>query len=665
MTNPLIQTSSKINLLNIKPEYIKEAIEFFIAKEKTAVEKLISLKNPTWENAYQEIELIDQEFGKLMSSISHIKGVTKNDELEDVYEKCIPMLIKHSTEMGQNKELYEVYNSLDKKLMSKTRKIILEKTLKGFKDSGIALPLEEKKKFNEIACKLSELSNAYSRNIQDHVADWSLHFETKEELKGLPESALERLSDLAKSEGKSGYLVKLIVPYYLDILTYATDRDLRKKVFIANAEIATEFGEFDNRPLLTEIIKLKNEKSKLLGYENFVEYSLSSKMANSLEEIESLLLDLNNKSIDKAKEEYSVISDFAIAKDNLTSMNGWDQRYYNNLYKEEKFNINVEEIKEYFPVEKVKSGLFWLISELYDVEIKEEEFENPHSENLSFCSIYKEGEKKASFLLDLYSNPNKRGGAWMSDYQNKLDYDSVSEKPIAFIVCNFAKPTEKMPSLLSFNDVETLFHEMGHGLHQMLTEVEDFNVAGINGVPWDAVELPSQFMEYFCMNEKVLEKISGHYKTNEPLNNDLREKIKNNNNFLSAMNMVKQVELSLADLYVYNAPERDPYEVLAEVRKLTHICDVYENDRFLNNFSHIFSGGYAVGYYGYKWADVLSADVFETFEENGVLCKETAQRFLKEILSKGGSDDINEMFKNFKGREPSVDAFLKHSGIIN
>ena len=449
-------------------------------------------------------------------------------------------------------------------------------------------------------------------------------------------------------------------------MTYLKSRTLREVLYKAYSTIASEFsqdGKFDNEPLMKEIVILKNKKAKLVGYKDFVDYSLSNKMANSLEDVQELLYSLKDKSKDKGVEDLQVLKDFAMQKDQLTDFSVWDSGYYQELYKAEKLNIDSEKIKEYFPIEKVKEGFFWLINELYGVTFKKDNLDNLYNDNLDYYSLYRGEEKIASVLMDLYARDKKRGGAWMSDYQGKFEYKEVNNIPVAFVVCNFAQATENKPSLLTFDHVETFFHEMGHALHHMLTEINEPAASGINGVVWDAVELPSQFMEYFCIQPQVLNKISGHYETGETLSEELLEQIKTDKNFMVSLGLLRQVEFSLADLEIYGSPDRNPYDVLNEVKSKVAVMETPEYSRFLNNFSHIFSGGYSAGYYGYKWADVLSADVFESFEENGVICKETANRFLKTILSKGGSRDINKMFLDFKGRKPTPDALVKYYGI--
>lgn len=665
--NPLFNLNEKPNFSNITAENVRDFFLNKIKKSEKMIDEVVALEDPTWDQVFKEDLEIDTILARGSSLISHYRSVNHSDEIEEVYKECLPLLIESYNKSSQNKELFSVYEKLSKKELTSVQRAIITKTIKGFKDSGIDLPKEKQKEYNKLDQKITELSTKFSENILKSQNEWKLLITNKEELKGLPDSVLDSLFSLAKSNDQEGYMLSVSQPYYSSVMTYLEDRNLRKELFTAYNGVASDLmqdSRFDNEPLLKEIVLLKNKKVKLIGYDNYVEYSLSNKMANSMEEIEELLYSLKDKTTEQGKKDYSMIKEYALKKDNITDFSAWDMFYYLELYKNEKLNINSEEIKEYFPVEKVKSGFFWLVNELYGIEFKKEELEGSYNKHVEYYSVYRNGEKVSSVLMDLFSRDKKRGGAWMSTYQNLGEYKDVKNIPVAFVTCNFYEPTDKNPSLLRFDDVETFFHEMGHALHHMLTVVDEPSAAGINGVAWDAVELPSQFMEYFCIQPEVIEKISGHYKTGETLSAKLLEDIKTDSNLFISLVTLKQIEFSLADLEIYRSPEKDPYDVLYEIKeKVSVVYNGEKDSRFLNVFSHIFAGGYSAGYYGYKWADVLSADIFETFEENGVICKETAKRFLDTILSQGGSKDINEMFIDFKGRKPKVDALIKYSGI--
>lgn len=666
MTKDIIQLDSNLDFSNLSPEQLKNTVDYFIEKVQNKVYEItqMSKEDITWENSMKELDHLEQQFSRVLSIVSHLTGVTENKPLDKAYEECIPKLVEHSSKIGQNKDLMIALEYLKDKELNDVQKKVLEDELKSFKHAGIDLSEEKQKELNQINERLQILGNTFKNNITDTVSEYSMEV-TAEELEGVPESLLSIFKEFATAEEKENYVVKLIAPYHFEVMKYLKNREMRKKIHKASATVASKelIEKYDNEPILNEIVKLKTQKAKILGYDNYVEFSLSKKMANSYEEILELLNNLKDRTKEKSKEELKMLSDYAMEKDGLEDFNVWDVAYYAESYKSEKYNISGEEIKEYFPLEKAKSGLFYLIEKMYGVTFKLREGDNLYNDDLFYYDLYKGEEKVASLLMDLFARKGKQGGAWMSDYQNKFAYKETMDLPVAFVVCNFPKETENKPSLLSFDEVRTLFHEMGHALHHMLTEVDELGVAGISGVVWDAVELPSQFMEYFCIQPEILEHISGHYKTGETISLELIEKLKQEENYLNAMGTMRQVELSIADLDIHKYHEELPYSVLAKVKQETSVIQSPEYDRFLNKFGHIFAGGYSAGYYSYKWADVLSADVFESFEENGVFCKKTASKFLNTLLSKGGSGDISEMFKAFKGRNPDIEAYLRYNNL--
>lgn len=666
MTKKIIQLNSDLDFSNLSAELFKNTVDFFIEKIENKVDEItkMSKEEITWENSMKELDNLEQKFNRVVSIVTHLTNVTENKELNQAYEDSIPKFVEHSSKIGQNKDLMLALEHLKEKELNEVQIAVLEEELKGFKHSGIDLSEEKQKELNQINERLQILNNKFKNNIGDSISKYSMELK-EEDLEGVPESLLSVFKEFATSENKEDYVVKLIAPYNFEIMKYLKNREVRKKIHKANSTVASNelIEKYDNEPILNEIVKLKTQKAKILGYDNYVEFSLSKKMANSYEEILELLNNLKDRTKEKSKEEVKMLSDYAKEKDNLEDFDLWDIAYYAENYKNEKYNINSEEIKEYFPLEKAKSGLFYLIEKMYGVTFKLREGDNLYNNDLFYYDLYKNNEKVASVLMDLFARKGKQGGAWMSDYQNKFSYKEKMDLPVAFVVCNFPKETENKPSLLSFDEVRTLFHEMGHALHHMLTEVDELSVSGISGVVWDAVELPSQFMEYFCIQPEILEHISGHYETGESIGLDLIEKLKQEENYLNAMGTMRQVELSIVDLDIHKYHEELPYDILEKVKKETSVMNSPEYDRFLNKFGHIFAGGYSAGYYSYKWADVLSADVFESFEKNGVFCKETASKFLNTILSKGGSGDISEMFKAFKGRSPDIEAYLRYNNL--
>jgi oligopeptidase A len=667
MTKNIIQLDSNLDFLKIDPKKLKPSIEHFIKVVEDKVDEISNMSEDmiTWENSMKELDNLEQEFSRVISMVSHLRSVTENDELDDVYKECMPLLVEHGSKVGQNKDFMNALKSLQNKNLNNVQKTILEKELISFQHSGIDLPKETQTELNKINQRLQVLSNQYRDNIMNSSSDYSMSL-TKEELEGAPENFLKVFENFAQNEDSEGYIVKLIAPYNIEVMKYLTKRETRKKIHKATATSASTqlIPEYDNEVVLNEIVELKSKKSKILGYDNYLDFSLSKKMANSYEEIMDLLNQLKDKTKEKSKEEVKILTQYAFEKDGLEKLEAWDVSYYAESYKNEKYNINSEEIKKYFPMEKVKSGLFYLINKLYGVTFKLRKSDNLYHEDLYYYDLYKNNEKIASILMDLYARESKLGGAWMSDYQNRFEYKGKEDLPVAFIVCNFSKSMDDKPSVLSFDEVKTFFHEMGHALHHMLTEVNELGAAGISGVVWDAVELPSQFMEYFCIQPEILKEISEHIETKESINLDLLEKLKQEENYLNGMATMRQIELSMVDLAIHKADGVLPYDVLKEVREETSFMDTPEYDRFLNKFKHIFAGGYSAGYYSYKWADILSADIFQSFEENGIFCQETSSLFLNTILSQGGSGDISDMFVKFKGRNPNIDAYLKYNNLL-
>ena len=666
MTQEIIQLTSDLDFSQIDASKLKQTVEFYIDKIEDKVEQVSKMNEDeiTWENSMKELDKLNQEFSRIMSTVSHLRSVTSNKELDSIYKECIPVLVEHSSKVGQNKDLMNALKSLQQKALNSVQSKILEEELKSFKHSGIDLPKEKQEELNQISEKLQLLSDKFKDNVVSSISDFSMTINL-EELKGVPENLVKVFKGFAESEEKEGYLLKLIAPYNIEVMKYLENRDIREKLYKANATIASKhlIKEYDNEPVLNEIVQLKTQKAKLLGYEDYVELSLSKKMANSYEEIMELMNELKDRTKDKSREEMQTLQDYAKEKDSLTDMRPWDLAYYAEKYKNEKYNINSELIKEFFPINQAKHGLFFLIEKLYGVTFKLREGNNLYNDDLYYYDLYKNDQKIASILMDLYARKNKLGGAWMSDYQNRFSYEEQTDLPVAFIVCNFQNAIGNVPPLLSFDEVKTLFHEMGHALHHMLTEIDELGAAGISGVVWDAVELPSQFMEYFCVQPEILNEISGHYETGEKVDLELLNKLKQEEQYLNALATIRQVELSVVDLDIHKNPHILPKDVLKNVREETAILETPEYDSFLNKFKHIFAGGYSAGYYSYKWADILSADIFESFEENGLLCKETSTNFLNSILSQGGSGDISEMFRKFKGRNPNIEAYLRYNNL--
>ena len=535
-------------------------------------------------------------------------------------------------------------------------------------------------RYGEIKSRLSELSSKFGENVLDATNKWQKVITDKTELAGVPESALAGFEQSAKAADKEGMLLTLDFPCYLPIMTYCENSELRKEMYTAFCTRASDqgphAGEFDNSSNMDEILKLRHELANLLGFESYAHYSLASKMADSPEQVINFLEDLGKKSKAQALQEFEELKAFAKEQGAQLlddSLNAWDVTFYGEKLKQAKYSVSQEEIKPYLPAPKVLSGLFEVANRLFDVNIAEDPDANVENgglyhEDVHLFNISKDGQLIARFYLDLYARGKKRGGAWMDECRvRRVKADGDAQIPVAYLVCNFTPPVGDQPALLNHDELTTLFHEFGHGIHHMLTQVKTAAVSGINGVAWDAVELPSQFLENWCWEPEALAFITGHVETGEPLPQDLLNKMLNAKHFQSAMMMMRQLEFSLFDFKMHlNYNPENPQaiqDVISDVRKKVAVVTPPDFNRFQHSFGHIFAGGYAAGYYSYKWAEVLSADAYSRFEEEGIFNKKTGQSFFDEILSRGGEDDAAVLFKNFRGREPSVEPLLRHCGI--
>ena len=673
MTNPLLNMQDLPAFSKIKPEHVEEAIDALLADNRKAIDDLLkSVDEPDWFNLIEPIEEMDDRLSRAWSPVSHMNSVVNSDELREAYNACLPKLSEYSTELGQNLELFKAYEAVYEKSdnLDDAQKKVLENALKDFRLSGIDLPDEKKKRFGEISQALSKLHSQFEENLLDATNDWFKVIDDAGELAGLPESALGLARQNAEQRELDGWGLTLDFPSYYPVMTYADNAVLREELYRAyntRASDQAEKTQWDNSEVMDEILALRHEQSQLLGFDNFAEKSLAKKMARSSEEVFAFLNDLAARSRPQAENELQELQQFAKQTFGIDDLNPWDIAYYSEKLRQQKYNFTQEEVKPYFPVDRVIQGMFDIISELYDVNFVQVEGIDTWHPDVRFYEIRDHQGVRAKFYFDLYARPKKRGGAWMDDCASRLKTSQRAQLPVAYMTCNFTPPVDGKPALLTHDEVETLFHEFGHGLHHMLTRVDYSAVSGINGVAWDAVELPSQIMENWCWEKQSLSMISGHYETGEPIPDDLFERMLAAKNFQSAMIMVRQLEFSLFDFRIH--AEYDPakggriYPILNEVRQQVAVIQPPEWSRFAHGFTHIFAGGYAAGYYSYKWAEVLSADAFSMFEENGVLDKTTGRRFLENVLEKGGSEDAMDLFVAFRGREPEIDALLRHSGI--
>ncbi|UTW03357.1 oligopeptidase A [Amphritea atlantica] len=675
MSNPLLQDHLLPPFSKIKPEQVEPAVDQLLAECRAVVETVLDGNDaPDWNNLVVPLEQSHDRLAKAWSPVSHMNAVVNSDELRDAYNACLPKLSQFWTEMGQHQGLFEAYDKLAKSEaysdLDEAQRKVIDNTLRDFRLSGIALGAADKQRYGELQQKLSELTTKFSENVMDATDGWSKLISDEAELAGLPQSALASARQLAEAKGEAGWLVTLDFPSYYAVITYADNRELRRELYEAYATRASDqgpdAGKWDNSDLMTEILTLRAELAQLLGFENYAAYSLATKMAETPEQVVSFLNDLAGMSRPQAEKEYQALQDFALEEFSEPELESWDISYYSEKLKQARYAISQEELRPYFPMAKVLDGLFNITGKLFDIEIEEvTEFDRWHKDARLF-NISREGELIARFFLDPFARAKKRGGAWMDDCRVRRVDNGVLQLPVAYLVCNFNPPVGDKPALLTHNEVTTLFHEFGHGLHHMLTRIEYADVSGINGVAWDAVELPSQFLENWCYEAEALALISGHYETGEPLPKELLEKMLAAKNFQSGMMMVRQLELSLFDFQLhreYKAGVTNIQAVLNRIRSEVAVITPPAFNRFQHSFSHIFAGGYAAGYYSYKWAEVLSADAFSRFEEEGVFNTATGRSFRENILEMGGSKEPMALFVAFRGREPSVEALLRHSGI--
>lgn len=676
--NPLIELDELPAFSKIRPEQVKPALEHAIKACHQAIEDIVAVEGEyTWENLVLPLEEKDDLLERMWSPVSHLNMVQNSDELREVYEQCLPLLSQYETHCGQHEGLYKAYKSFSEspayEALDFERKKVVDNTLRDFKLSGIALSDDKKQQFADILAKLAELKNKFSYNLLDATQGWTRHVTDEAELAGLPEIAIAGAKHAAQSKELDGWLFTLDVPSYQPVMMYSQNRELRREMYFAYQTKASDqgpnAGKWDNSEVMDEILKLYQEKAKLLGFNNYAELSLVTKMANDTDQVLSFLQELASKSKKQGHAEFAELETFAREKHGIDKLEAWDMGYYAELLRQEKYAVSSEELRQYFPEETVVKGLFETVKRVFGLTVKERfDFDSYH-EDVRFFDIFDSDEKmRGSFYLDLYAREKKRGGAWMDGCvtRRKLS-DGKQQYSVAYLVCNFTKPVGDKPSLLTHDEVLTLFHEFGHGLHHMLTKVETPSVAGIAGVAWDAVELPSQFLENFCWEKEVLSYLSCHFETKAPLGQELLDKMQAARNFNSAMAMLRQLEFALFDFRIYKeltgGDDKAIAEVLDEVRSEVGVFKVPDFVRFQNGFGHIFSGGYAAGYYSYKWAEVLSSDAFSRFENEGIFNRQTGQDFLSHILERGGSKEPMELFTAFRGREPSIEPLLRHSGI--
>lgn len=676
--NPLLETHELPPFEAIRPEHVVPAIDELLAENRQAIETLVERaerESPSWQSLAAPLESLNDRLSRAWSPVSHLNGTMNNPELREAYQACLGKLSDYSTWLGQHEGLFRAWQALKEgaawETLDPAQRRTVDNTLRDFRLAGVDLPAEKKRRYGEIKARLSELSNTFSNQLLDATQAWHLKLADESRLAGLPESALATLRANAEAKGETGYRITLDFPSFFPVVTYADDRELRREVYTAFVTRASDqgphAGQYDNAPLMEEILALRHELARLLGFATYADYSLETKMAESPAEAQGFLEDLATRAVPQAHQEFAELEAFAGEQLGMNHLEPWDIGYVSEKLREARHAINEEQLRPYFPAPRVVEGLFQVVGRLFGITFREDEQAPRYHPDVRFFRILENGEAIAGFYLDLYAREGKRGGAWMDECRVRRHEGDALQLPVAYLTCNFTRPVGERPALLTHDEVVTLFHEFGHGLHHMLTRQTIADISGINGVAWDAVELPSQFMENYCWEREGLDLIAGHVDSGEPLPGELLEKLQAARNFQSAMGMVRQLEFSLFDLRLHHeleAPSASEIQALLDaVRDGVSVVPRASFNRFQNGFGHIFAGGYAAGYYSYKWAEVLSADAWSAFEEAGIFDPETGGRFRSEILEQGGARDAAELFQAFRGRAPSVEPLLRHSGI--
>jgi len=670
MTNPLLDTSSLPRFGEISPDHVMPAIQKVISDHREQLKSLLQdSAEPDFESLVVPLELMDQELGRVWSPVPHLQSVLGSQDWREAYNEALPLLTEHGTEISQNVQLQRAYASVLKSLpaeASESYRSAVNHALRDFHLAGVDLPPEDKDRFKEIMQALAAARASFEHNVQDASDAWSLHITDASELDGVPPQALERAAEESAEQGLEGWLLLLNYPCFHAVMTHAHDRQLRQKLYHAWVTRGSDQGDnpdWDNSENIETILALRYEASQLVGFDNYADYSLATKMAASTDEVLAFLHELAARSHGAAEREFAALQDFAGME-----LEPWDTTYWLEKYKQERFSVSNEELRQYFPARTVISGLFSLASRLFGVELDERtDVAVWHPDACYFTVTDSDGKAIGSFYTDLYARSGKRNGAWIDDCVSRQNLNGSTVLPVGFLVCNFPPPDEAGQSLLTHDDVVTLFHEFGHMLHHLLTRIDVPSISGINGVPWDAVELPSQFMENFAWSYDVLESCSAHTETGEPLPRAMFDKLEKSRSAGAGLAMLRQLELALFDfrLHAEYTPDNrmSALEMLAEVRDEVSLIRHPEYNRLPHAFSHIFGGGYAAGYYSYKWAEVLAADAFSAFQESGIFDGGMARQFRKEILEVGGSRDIMQAYVAFRGRKPTIDALLRQDGI--
>jgi oligopeptidase A len=673
--NPLLYFSGLPKFNEIKADHVTPAVDALLAEGRALIQALIAkIQAPTWDNFVRPLEDMEEKISRAWSQVGHMNAVVNSPELREAYNENLVKLTDFYSDLAQNEQLYQKFKDLRQSpeftSLSAAQLKIVSNELRDFRLGGAELTADKKTRFKAIQEQLSKLGAKFEENIMDNTNDFAHFVEDKNALTGIPSDALEASREGASGEGKSGYKFTLHFPSYMPVLQYADNRALRETMYRGYATRASEFGkkEWDNTTLISDILKLRLEAAQLLGFNNYAELSLATKMADTPAQVTEFLHTLAKRAKPYAERDMSKLTSYA-KKLGIADMQAWDVAYVSEKLREDKYAFSDQDVKQYFPEAKVLEGLFKVTETIFDVQVKKSHAPVWHADAAFYEISDANNQPIAYFYLDLYARNNKRGGAWMDEAITRRRKSDGVELPVAFLTCNFSAPVGGKPALFTHDEVITMFHEFGHGLHHMLTEVEEHGVSGIKGVEWDAVELPSQFMENFCWEWDVLRHMTQHVETGKQLPRELFDKMVAAKNFQAGMQTVRQIEFSLFDMRLHGEfnpnGNKTALDLIEEVRDEVAVVRPPKWNRFPNSFSHIFAGGYAAGYYSYKWAEVLSADAYSLFEEMGVLSDEAGKRFRNEVLAHGGSRPALESFIAFRGREPNIDALLRHNGMSN
>lgn len=679
MNNPLIELVKGSGLppfTSIKPEHAEPALDALLAENRAAIEQLEAQDDPTWDSLPGALEQLDNRLHRLFAPVGHLNAVMNSPQWRDAYNACLPKLSDYSSEVGQNSALFESFQRLRDSdsfnTLSNAQQQTIDNALRDFRLSGVALNGEARERYRAIQQRLSALSAKFDENVLDATQGWTLQFDTADALDGLPQRNLDQAADTAKAREQAGYVITLDFPSYFAVMTYATDRALREQVYTAYATRASDQGpsggQWDNAGIIEETLALRAERAKLLGFANHAELSLATKMADQPQDVLDFLNDLAKRSKPLAQRELDELTAFARQKDGIDALQPWDVSYYAEQLKQQQLGLSDEMLRPYFEAQRVLSGMLDVATKLYGVRFEPVHDVEVWHDDVQVLAVVDadSGERRGLFYLDPYARANKRGGAWMDDCQGRFMAGGTAQMPVAFLVCNFGRGAGDAPSLLSHDEVLTLFHEFGHGLHHLLTQVDVLSVSGISGVPWDAVELPSQFMENWAYEREALDGFARHVETGETIPDALLDKLRASRRWHAGLGSVRQLEFALFDfrLHMADAPTTDDMmALLRTVHDDVAVLPMPDWHRFPMAFSHIFAGGYAAGYYSYKWAELMAADAFGAFEEAGVFDAATGARFRDTVLAQGGSRPIMDVYTDFRGREPKPDALLRQMGL--